>query len=243
MAWHEINKVITMDEKGFRQFLRLKGKKEHVVNGLVAQVQAFELYLACHCHATLEGTRPTDINSYADTLSESDTMKRMRALALYLKFAGTPALAQVAVEARENETAKHRSSFKLGEFRGVDMRDIRRLEACGIVTVAHMLAAGKTPGLRRRLAERTSISPPMILELVKLADLSRLGAVKSVRARLYYDAGLDTPDKFTQWEPENLRRMLTEFVEQTNFDGIPPLPKELANAIAKARELPKVVQY
>jgi hypothetical protein len=68
-------------------------------------------------------------------------------------------------------------------------------------------------------------------------------AVKSVRARLYYDAGLDTPDKFTQWEPEALRQMLVEFVERTGFEGIAPLPKELRNAITKARQLPEAVQY
>jgi hypothetical protein len=82
-----------------------------------------------------------------------------------------------------------------------------------------------------------------ILELVKLSDLSRLGAVKGVRARLYYDAGLDTPDKFIQWDADALRQMLIEFVERTRFDGIAPLPKELQNAIARARQLPNVVQY
>ena len=79
--------------------------------------------------------------------------------------------------------------------------------------------------------------------MVKLSDLSRLGAVNSVRARLYYDAGLDTPARFTPWVPEALRLMLLEFVERTGFDGIAPLPKELRNAIATARQLPDAVQY
>jgi hypothetical protein len=37
--------------------------------------------------------------------------------------------------------------------------------------------------------------------------------------------------------------MLIEFVERTRFDGIAPLPKELQNAIARARQLPNVIQY
>ncbi len=232
-----------MDEKGFREFLKRAGKQEHVANGLVVQAQAFESWLACNCHARLQAARPGDITSYAETCPANEAKKRMHALALYFKFTGDTGLAKVAAGLREKEIAKHRSAFRLGDFHGVDIKDIRRLEACGIVTVDQMLAAGKTPALRRRLAQQTSISPSRILELVKLSDLSRLGAVKAVRARLYYDAGLDTPDKFTRWEPERLRQMLVAFVARTNFDGIAPLPKELANAIAKARALPKAVQY
>jgi hypothetical protein len=93
------------------------------------------------------------------------------------------------------------------------------------------------------LAERTGASPESILELVKLSDLSRLGAIKSVRARLYYEAGLDTPDKFRRWEPEALRQMLVDFVERTGFEGIAPLPKELQNAIVAARRLRPAVEY
>jgi hypothetical protein len=70
-----------------------------------------------------------------------------------------------------------------------------------------------------------------------------VGGLRAVRARLYYDAGLDTPDKFTQWEPEALRRMLAEFVGRTGFDGIAPPPKELRNTITTARRLPEAVQY
>jgi hypothetical protein len=123
------------------------------------------------------------------------------------------------------------------------LEEVAKLEAIGVGTVEHMLAAGKTPEARLRLAEETGISTEIILELVKLSDLSRLGAVKSVRARLYYDAGLDTPAKFTQREPEALRQMLVKFVERTGFDGIAPLPKELRNAVAVAQQLPEVVQY
>jgi hypothetical protein len=36
---------------------------------------------------------------------------------------------------------------------------------------------------------------------------------------------------------------LVGFVERTGFDGIAPLPKEVRNAIVKARQLPAVVEY
>jgi hypothetical protein len=231
------------DETGFRQSLKRAGKKRHVVDGLVGQVRAFEAYLAGERHVEVEAATEQDIRDYAESVPQTEVKKRMRGLVLYYGFVGNGLLARVAGDIRERETAKTRRAFRLGEFRGVSPQDVARLEAIGIVTVEHMLAAGATPNARRQLAEQTGVPAQAILELVKLSDLSRLGAVRSVRARLYYDAGLDTPGKFKEWEPDALRRMLLEFVERTGFDGIAPLPKELRNAIAKARQLPQVVQY
>jgi hypothetical protein len=233
----------TMDEQGFQQFLKKSGKKEHVVEGLISQVQVFEAYLADKQPIGVEAASEQDLRDYVKALPQREVKGQMRALALYYRFVGNASLARLASDIREQEIAKTRKAFNLREFRGVRLEEVAKLEAIGIVTVEHMLAAGKTPEARLQLAEQTGISLQTILELVKLSDLSRLGAVKSVRARLYYDAGLDTPDKFTQWEPEALRQMLDEFVQRTGFDGIAPLPKELRNAIAKARQLPEAVQY
>jgi hypothetical protein len=37
--------------------------------------------------------------------------------------------------------------------------------------------------------------------------------------------------------------MLVEFVERGGFGGIAPLPKEVRNAIATAKQLPRIVEY
>jgi hypothetical protein len=96
--------------------------------------------------------------------------------------------------------------------------------------------------MREALAVQTGIPLDGILELVTLSDLSRLGAVRRVRARLYFDAGL-TPEIIATWEPAALHAMLAEFVERTHFDGIPPQPKEVENLVKDARKLPKIVDY
>lgn len=93
------------------------------------------------------------------------------------------------------------------------------------------------------LAEAAGIPESAILELVKLSDLARLPGVKGIRARLYYDAGVDSVKKMASWEPEALRMMVTEYALRTGFDGIPPLPKEVSSTIANAQKLPKVVEY
>jgi hypothetical protein len=138
---------------------------------------------------------------------------------------------------------KKRNPFKLKGFRGVNPEYVERLATAGIKTAGQMLAAGQTAEKRAALAQDTGIPEEVILELVKLSDLARLPGVKGIRARLYYDAGVDCVDKMAAWEPEALLEMTAEFVERTGFDGIAPLPKEVSSTIANAKRLPRVVEY
>lgn len=232
-----------MKEQEFRKFLKQAGKKEHVVEGLVDQVRMFEKFLAGKAGIGADEARKKDIQEYVNTIDPERVRVHIRGLILYFKFAGKLELAHFAHAFREAGTAKTRQVFKLRNFRGVDLDAVAKLEKLGIVNVEQMLEAGKTPDDRKELARQTRISLKTILELVKLSDLSRLGAIKSVRARLYFDAGLDTPDKFVNRKMEDLRTLLIEFIQRTGFEGIAPLPKELNNAIAAAKKLPRSIQY
>jgi len=138
---------------------------------------------------------------------------------------------------------KSRRPFLLREFRGVNPEHIERLRAVGIRNAAQMLAAGETAEKRVALAREAGIPDEAILELVKLSDLARLPGVKGIRARLYYDAGVDCVEKMAAWEPEALRVMVAEYVQRTGFEGIAPLPAEARSTVANARKLPKVVEY
>ncbi|MBN2225937.1 MAG: DUF4332 domain-containing protein [candidate division Zixibacteria bacterium] len=139
-------------------------------------------------------------------------------------------------------TAKKQSPFKLRGFRGVDEKHIEQLEKLKIKNTKQMLDAGRTKKQRAALAKESGVPGKIILELVCLSDLARLPGVKGIRARLYYDAGVNSIRKMASWEPEALRVMVTKYVEKTGFDGIPPLPKEVSSTIATARKLPIVVE-
>lgn len=136
---------------------------------------------------------------------------------------------------------KKQNPFKLREFRGVNPAYIQKLESHGLKHAGQMLFAGQTKAQRTALAKETGIPEAALLELVKLSDLARLPGVKGIRARLYYDAGVDTVQKMAGWEPEALRKMVAAYVETTGFDGIPPLPKEVSSTIANAQNLSKLV--
>jgi len=139
--------------------------------------------------------------------------------------------------------AKKVNPFKLKDFLGVDPEHIARLDAQGIRTTMQILSAGRTPEARRLLAEKTGIPEDKLTELVRLSDLSRLPGVKSIRARLYIEAGVDSVENMAGWDPQALLQLTAEFVRKTGFLGIAPLPKEVSSTITNAKKLEKMIKW
>jgi hypothetical protein len=106
-----------------------------------------------------------------------------------------------------------------------------------------MLKTGLSFEDRERISRQTGAPEYTILEFVKLSDLARIPGVKGVRARLYYDAGLDTVEKIAAMELDELRERIITYVEETGFEGVPKLPTEAKYTVEKARELPNIVEY
>ncbi len=236
-----------MDEAGFRQYLKWAGRAEHVRAKAIRFVQDFAHYLEQHRGGTqLDAASTEDLEAFTKWFeAEQGGSAKMHlwAIRYYYHYVGNDTLQQRAGALREARVKRTRTTFLLRKFRGVNPDHTATLAAIGIKDVDQMRAAAKTPQARKALAERTSIPLEAILELVKLSDLARIEGLKGIRARLYYDAGVDTLDKLAQWDPEELRAMLQAFVERTGFDGIAPLPKEARNAVAKAKELPRIVEF
>ena len=140
-------------------------------------------------------------------------------------------------------TGKKQNPFLLRNFKGVNPEYIDRLEALGIKQAGRMLSIGQTPQMRTLVATVVEIPEAAVLELVRLSDLARLPGVKGIRARLYYEAGVDSVDKLAAFEPQELLSLTAQYVERTGFDGAPPLPKEVSSTIENARRLPKLVEW
>lgn len=229
----------------FYHFLRKSGREEPVARKVIKLVNRYEIYLqeekGC---ITIEKAGPEELTDFIEQIErekKGSGKKYLYGVIYYYTFSGDQEMKKVAVEMREERIK--RSSFKLEEFMGVNEEYIQRLEAIGIRNTSQMLAAGKTPEKRSELAESAGIPVEVVDELVKLSDLARIPGVKGVRARLYYEAGVDTLDKLAAWEPMALREMLVEYVERTGFDGIATLPKEAEFTVAQAKALPRIVEY
>lgn len=234
-----------MDQERFYKYLKMKGKKEHVIRGLMKQAADYEAALSQQ-EKTLAGCSTQDLDNYLASLevqAPGAAREAARGIALYFAASGCPELATHASSVREHAIAKTRRHFPLDEFRGVDCDDLERLASADIRDANQMVAAGSTPQSRQELAERTGVSVGAILDLVKLSDLARIEGVKGIRARLYVDGGYDTLDKLALSDPETMRLALVGFVERTGFAGIAPLPKEAASTVKAARELPRMVDY
>ena len=106
-----------------------------------------------------------------------------------------------------------------------------------------MLKAGRTERGRKNLSEETGVTLDTIVEIVKLSDLARIPGLRKVRARLYFEPGLDTVEKIAQWDSGELIQILTDFIKRNGFNGPAPLPKEAATAVATAKYIAKVIEY
>jgi hypothetical protein len=235
-----------MDKDGFRKYLKKRGKKAHVIDELVFSIEKFESYLLEQGVRDLQSAIPEDIRTFVDCLEKTKKgtgRKVVRGIALYYAMTGNDSMKSTANGIRDAAIAETRKVFLLREFRGMNENFIEILESTGIRNILQMIEAGKTPALRLELSRKTGIPLDVILEYVKLSDLSRLEGLKGVRARLYYDAGVDLLDKLAAWDPEELRQMLMDYVDRTQFDGIVPLPKEVLSTIKAANEIERLVEY
>jgi hypothetical protein len=229
----------------FQAFLMRGGRSPNAVKRCLRMVQEFEQYL--HLHHTgvhPDEAGPDELEAYVAWIErepKASAKTHLWALRYYYQYTTNEEMEHLAGVLRQQRIS--RKPFALKDFRGVHPECVDKLSAVGIRDVKQMLQAGRTPADRQDLAKRTGVSVDTILELVKLSDLARIPGVKSIRARLYYDAGVDTIEKMARWDPAELRAMLIEFVEQTGFDGIAPLPKEAAFTVATAKRLPKAVEY
>jgi hypothetical protein len=205
-------------------------------------VKEFETFLTkIEPTKNIEETADQDLEEFVvwSKAEDKNTKTLLWALAHYFAFLSIEELSKKASQLRKSET-KHQP-LPLKEIRGVRAEDLDKLATVGIGNVEELLEAAKTPQRRSELSTSSKVPAETIMEFAKLANLCRIPGVKGIRARLYFDAGVDTLEKMARWDPVNLREMLIEFVERTDFDGIAPWMKEAQFSVETARKLPKLL--
>lgn len=231
----------------FREYLRKTGKSKRIVEATVSHIGEFEDYLRDQRHGkTLEKACPDDLEgfiSYVERGTDLAAKKYLLGIRYYYEFCPNEEMAILAAFRWNERMARSAVPAKLKDFRGVKPAVLAKLEKVGIRNAEQIVKAGKTSLERQKLSVASGASVESILEIVKLADLSRIQGVKGIRARLYYDAGVDTMDKLAEWKPEELRAYLEGFVKEKGFDGVAPLPKEIKFTVETAKRMPRIVEY
>ena len=233
------------NETEFSTFLKSQRRKETAIEQILGYVRAYATWLADNYHdRAMTQTTTENLESYVSWIESENgrqaASKPLWALRYYFDFIENQPLSDLAGQLRLERIKK--KPFLIKNFRGVNPDHIATLDALYIENKDQLIDAARTPQLRAELAQKTGIPPEGIMELVKLCDLARLGAVRTVRARLYHDAGL-TPEIIATWEPEELRAVLVQWLEENNFDGIAPTPKEVEHLVEDAKRLPLLVIY
>jgi len=232
-------------EESFRRYLKTGGRSASAVQRAVLLVNQFAYYLKERQSGKhLDEANPTDLKSFVDWIEsrpKGAAKTHLWAICLYYEFTDNEIMRTVAEALRTQRL--QRTPFPLKDFYGVNPDLVAKLAAVGIRNTEQMLKAGCNSEARRILSEYTGIPLEAILEMVKLSDLARVPGIKSARARLYYEVGVDTTEKLAQCDPEALEGMLVAFVQHSGYEGIAPLPAEARTSVKRARELPKIVEY
>ncbi|MEJ2758041.1 MAG: DUF4332 domain-containing protein [Anaerolineales bacterium] len=242
-----------METESFRRYLKQHGRKEDVADRVINLVGEFIKFLSSRGDTLPQYATKSDLDSFIEfvdreqaNLPKHDDISLsaksyLWAMRYYFQFAENEEMERYAALLRE-ERIKRRP-FKLKDFRGVDSREVAALNQHGISNINQMLKAGKTKALRQKLAGETSLTEEGIVELVRLSDLARIPGIKSIRARLYLDAGINSVEKMASMTEEEILKVTTRFVQESGFEGVPPLPAEVRYSIDKAKKLPKIVEY
>ena len=118
-----------------------------------------------------------------------------------------------------------------------------KLAAAGLTTTGALLKKGATPKGRQEIAEATGISPKLVLEWVNLVDLFRIKGVGEEYSDLLEEAGVDTVPELAQRNPDNLYQKLVEVNQAKALVRQLPSAGMVADWVAQAKDLPRVITY
>ena len=113
----------------------------------------------------------------------------------------------------------------------------------GIRTTQKLLKVCATPKGRQELAEKTGISPKLILEWANLAHLMRIKGVGEEYSDLLEEAGVDTVKELKQRVPNNLFEKMTDINHEKNLVRRLPTLSMVESWVEQAKHLPSVLEY
>jgi len=189
-------------------------KSQSTIKRNIEFTKKFEKYLLDDKKKKIEEAKPKDLEDFR-IWGEKNRLKNIRmyfmSIATYYEYLHKKPM---VLKAKELMGLIKLDTYKLKNFQGINKDDIEKLNRNGIKTAKQLLETGCTKEDRERLSKIADMPLDHILELVKLSDLARIPGVKKVRARLYYEAGLDTLEKISVCDTEELRKISAEHIKK-----------------------------
>jgi hypothetical protein len=232
-----------MDQEQLLAYLKSTKRSTAAIRRSLAALAAFTTWLATTHGLTVDDEVSLELLEAFIQSVDKGRKNLLMGLANVFEFQGRDDLKKAAMTMRRSMLNAETRPMPLRDFIGVAPEVVASLEAKGIQHAVDLLQVCRTPADRVVLARDLAVPDQDLLDLVKMADLSRLFAVKAVRARLYLLSGYDTLDKLAAQDPMDLHLALVRFVEEAHFDGVPTTPKEAAGTVKAARELERWVVF
>jgi predicted flap endonuclease-1-like 5' DNA nuclease len=132
---------------------------------------------------------------------------------------------------------------KIVDVEGIGVKYAGKLQKAGVSTTDALLKAGKTPKGRKDLAEKTGIGDALILEWVNHVDLYRIKGIGSEYSDLLEAAGVDTVVELAQRNAANLTQKMVAVNKEKKLVRKLPVESQVADWIAQAKKLPRVITY
>jgi hypothetical protein len=129
------------------------------------------------------------------------------------------------------------------EVEGIGEVYAGKLGAVGVATDKDLLERGATREGRKKLAEDSGIGESLILRWVNHVDLFRIKGVEGQYAELLEASGVDSVPELAQRVPANLRAKMVEINTAKNLVGRLPSEGQVAEWIAEAKKLPRIVTH
>lgn len=228
------------DQESFIKYLKRGGRSATAIDRVLRISDSFTLSLANN-ESNLNNCDQDDLDEFLLQYPLERSKTILWALIYLFDFTNRQGLRSVASNMRQARIK--RKPFPLRQFRGIDNDTVDKLISLELSTAPAFLKASATQEKRIALAQKSGIPVGTLLRIARMCDLARIPGIKSIRAPLYLAAGIRGIAGLAQWDADELRQHMVQHVEQTGFDGIAPLPAEIRYSIAKAQELPAILEF
>jgi predicted flap endonuclease-1-like 5' DNA nuclease len=118
-----------------------------------------------------------------------------------------------------------------------------KLKELGLAREEQVLRAACEPAARKELASKLGVETGVVLELANRIDLARVKGIGVVFSDLLENAGVDTIKELAHRVPENLHAKLVAVNEEKKLAHHVPTVEQVADWVAQAKELPKLLIY
>jgi|TARA_R110002110_G_scaffold246435_1_gene462833 predicted flap endonuclease-1-like 5' DNA nuclease len=132
---------------------------------------------------------------------------------------------------------------KIIDIEGIGPAYAKKLAASGVSTTGKLLKVAAHSAGRKDLAKQAEVTTKQVLEWVNRADLMRIGGVGTQYSDLLEASGVDTVVQLAQRNAQNLSKKMAEVNGAKSLVRVLPSPDQVADWVAQAAKLPRVISH